>query len=148
MTLALAQVFHLGNARSRGPVIRASAALSNPYAVGALVLSIALQIAPMYVDPLARILRVAPLTAPEWLVVIGCSSVTAVAGQALRLVRARRRETFRVCAASVRAAVIRARARLAPGRLDGTARKNAPKQRNSDTCAPDETAPHVVSPRF
>jgi Ca2+-transporting ATPase len=72
MTLVLAQVFHLGNARSRGPVMRASAALSNPYGVGALVLSIALQIAPMYLDPLARILRVAPLTAPEWLVVIAC----------------------------------------------------------------------------
>jgi P-type Ca2+ transporter type 2C len=89
MTLALAQVFHLGNARSRGPVLRASAALSNPYAVGALILSLVLQIAPMYVDPLARVLRVVPLTAPEWLIVMVCSSVTAVAGQALRLVGAR-----------------------------------------------------------
>jgi hypothetical protein len=35
----------------------------------------------MYVDPLARILRVAPLTAPDWLVVIVCSSVTGSPGR-------------------------------------------------------------------
>ena len=38
MTLALAQLFHLGNARSRGPVLTPRRAMANPWAVGAVAL--------------------------------------------------------------------------------------------------------------
>ena len=39
MTLALAQIFHLGNARSGEHVVSAAAALRNPWAVGAIAVS-------------------------------------------------------------------------------------------------------------
>jgi hypothetical protein len=64
---------------------RSAAAI--PYAIGAAALSIGLQVATMYVDPLPRLLRVTPLDADEWLVVAGCALVPAVAGQALKFWR-------------------------------------------------------------
>jgi Ca2+-transporting ATPase len=85
MTLAFAQIFHLGNARSSGTVLRLASALSNPYAVGAVVLCVALQLAAMYVEPLADVLRVRPMGVRDWFVVLGCSSLAAVFGQTLRV---------------------------------------------------------------
>ena len=90
MTLAFAQLFHLGNARADTPVLNLTRALSNPYAIGALALSIALQLLVVYVDPLARILGVVPLAPREWLIVISFALVPAVVGQAIKL-RQRRR---------------------------------------------------------
>jgi len=90
MTLAFAQLFHLGNARAETPVLNLKRALSNPYAIGALALSIALQLLVVYADPLARILGVVPLAAREWLIVISFALVPAVVGQAIKL-RQRRR---------------------------------------------------------
>ena len=54
MTLALAQLFHLGNARSEHAVLTMKSALANRYAIGALVLSIALQVMTAHVDPCPR----------------------------------------------------------------------------------------------
>ena len=85
MTLAFAQIFHLGNARSSGTVLHLASALSNPYAVGAVVLCVALQLAAMYVEPLADVLRVRPLGVRDWFVVLACSSLAAVFGQTLRV---------------------------------------------------------------
>jgi Ca2+-transporting ATPase len=84
MTLALAQVFHLGNARSRSAVLRPAAALANRWAIGAVALSTALQLVAVYVPPIARVLRTAPPSAAEWIVVLACSAVAALVGQALR----------------------------------------------------------------
>jgi magnesium-transporting ATPase (P-type) len=88
MTLALAQIFHLGNARSDEDVVRPHRALANPYALAAVAL--ALQAAAMYAAPLAGVLRVAPLTPGEWALAAGLGAVPAVAGQALKLVHGRR----------------------------------------------------------
>src|SRR5262249_24698897 len=55
-TLALAQTFHLGNARSVQAVTGLRRALANRYALGAVAISIGLQLAAVYVDPLAGIL--------------------------------------------------------------------------------------------
>jgi Ca2+-transporting ATPase len=87
MTLGLSQIFHLGNARSRRAVVRVSAALSNRYAIGALIVSSALQIAPAYLPPLRAVLHTEPLLISEWVVVMVCSSVAAIVGQALRMRR-------------------------------------------------------------
>ena len=89
MTLSLAQIAHLGNARSRGPVLRLERALANPYALLGAGLAVLLQLAAVFVDPLARILRVVPLDSTEWLVVVALASVPALGGQALKLVRGR-----------------------------------------------------------
>ena len=48
MTLALAQILHLGNARSHTHVLRPRRAFANPYAVAAVLLSIVLQLITVY----------------------------------------------------------------------------------------------------
>ena len=83
MTLTLAQVFHLGNARSSRTVVSLAAAVSNRAALAALALSLLVQISTVAIAPLARALDVVPLTPVEWLVVVVCSAAPALAGQAL-----------------------------------------------------------------
>jgi Ca2+-transporting ATPase len=87
MTLALAQIFHLVNARA-GPVMSLAWFVGNRYAVGAIVVSAGLQLAAMYVEPLARTLRVVPLGPQQWAAVLVVSALPAIVGQGLRIVRA------------------------------------------------------------
>jgi Ca2+-transporting ATPase len=87
MTLAFAQIAHLGNARSSGAVLRLRMITANPYALGAVAISTGLQIATLVVDPLRELLRIVPLTPTAWAVVVGCAAVPAVAGQAIKLLR-------------------------------------------------------------
>jgi Ca2+-transporting ATPase len=90
MTLAMAQILHLGNARSLDPVLHPARMVANPYALGAVALSMALQLAAMYVTPLARVLHVAPLHLADFAVVIALGAIPAVVGQARKLWRVRR----------------------------------------------------------
>jgi Ca2+-transporting ATPase len=90
MTLALAQVFHLGNARSMEAVLHPTRALANRYALGAVALAVGLQLVAMYGDSLARVLVVTRLDATEWVVVLSLAAVPAITGQMLKLRRARR----------------------------------------------------------
>ena len=83
MTLTLAQLFHLGNARSSLSVLTPRAAFANRFAVGGLGLSLALQLAVVLVPAMARALGVVPLAGNEWLVVMVGSVAAAVVGQAL-----------------------------------------------------------------
>jgi Ca2+-transporting ATPase len=68
MTLALAQVFHAFNARSR---TRSSLSrlFTNAWLWGATVLCVLLQLASVYVPFLRDVLRTVPLTAADWAVV-------------------------------------------------------------------------------
>jgi Ca2+-transporting ATPase len=84
MALALAQLFHLGNARSRAPVLAPRRLLANPLALGAVALVIALQLLTLYVQPLTHLLDLVPLTPSEWRIVIGLSVVPAFTGQTLK----------------------------------------------------------------
>ncbi len=93
MTLALAQLFHLGNARSRGPVLGWRRITANPWALGALALVLALQGLAVYFAPLAAVLRTVPLAPLDWLVVVPLALVPAVAGQVVEALQARRRAT-------------------------------------------------------
>jgi Ca2+-transporting ATPase len=83
MTLTLAQVFHLGNARSGRSVLRPAAAMANRFALAAAALSIVLQLAAVHVAPIAGALHLVPLSSGEWFVVLAASATTAVFGQAL-----------------------------------------------------------------
>jgi Ca2+-transporting ATPase len=85
MTLALAQLFHLGNARGSLPVVTPRRALANPYAIAAVAITIALQIFAVSYAPLAGVLGVRPLSTDEWLVVLLLASGPAVIGQLLRM---------------------------------------------------------------
>jgi P-type Ca2+ transporter type 2C len=86
-TLSLAQVFHLGNARSSAPVLSRDAITRNQWALAAVVGVIGLQLAAAYLQPLPSILRVAVPTAADWLLILPFSLAPAVAGQAVKLVR-------------------------------------------------------------
>lgn len=85
MTLALAQLFHLGNARSRTAVLRPARAFANGWAVAAVPLVIVLQLLAVYWTPLSTVLDTRPLTAGEWGLAFGMALVPAVAGQLLAL---------------------------------------------------------------
>lgn len=90
-TLAFAQLFHLGNARSPEPVLHPARAFANRYSLGAVVLVVALQMLAIYWTPLARVLRVRALTAAELALCAALASVPAFTGQLLRMARRRRR---------------------------------------------------------
>ncbi|HZO18580.1 MAG TPA: HAD-IC family P-type ATPase [Gemmatimonadaceae bacterium] len=87
VTLALAQGFHLGTARSANAVLAFRQVVRNRWAVGALALVILLQLAAVYTPALARVLRVVPLTLGEWGLVLPLAIGPAVIGQLLRLHR-------------------------------------------------------------
>jgi Ca2+-transporting ATPase len=84
MALAFAQIFHLGNARSSGPVLEFRSAIANPAAIAAVVLSVLLQLAALLIAPLANVLRLVPLGWQEWAVIVVVSSLPAVVGQAVK----------------------------------------------------------------
>ena len=87
MTLALGQIFHLGNARSHGPVTTSRTAFSNPYALAAVGVSLCLQLVAVYFPPLARVLQVSPLDPVDWLVIVPLAALAALVGQGIRMLR-------------------------------------------------------------
>jgi Ca2+-transporting ATPase len=91
MTLAFAQLFHLGNARSRGPVLRPARALANRWALASVPVVVVLQLMAVYLEPLAEVLRTVPLRPGDWLLVIGMSVLPAVAGQLIEVMQGRSR---------------------------------------------------------
>jgi Ca2+-transporting ATPase len=80
-TLALAQIFHLGNARSTGHVVSRHSALANPYALGAVGLTVALQMLAVINPQLGRILGTAPLTTRGWMIALALGAVPGLVGQ-------------------------------------------------------------------
>ena len=87
MILAFAQLFHLLNARRKGPALTRRHAFSNRWAFGAVALVAGLQIISAHLAPLADVLGTRPLSASDWLVVLGLSAIPAVLGQGSKLVR-------------------------------------------------------------
>jgi Ca2+-transporting ATPase len=90
MTLAFAQILHLGNARSRGPVLTTRSALANRSALGAVALAAGLQLLAVFLTPLADMLLVRPMSADQWAFVAALSVMPAVVGQLGKVVRSRR----------------------------------------------------------
>jgi Ca2+-transporting ATPase len=84
MTLAFAQAFHLGTARSAIHVLGRHA-LTNRLALGAVLLVIVLQLAALWYDPLARALQTTPLDAIDWTAIVALSALPAIAGQVSRV---------------------------------------------------------------
>jgi Ca2+-transporting ATPase len=87
VTLALAQTFHLGNARSEEHVLALSRAAANRHAVAAVVFTLALQVVAVTWSPLAGLLGLHQLTQREWLLVAGLGILPAVIGQAGKVLR-------------------------------------------------------------
>ena len=86
-TIALAQALHLGNARSQGPVVSRKRATANRYALGAVLLVVALQLIAVEWSPLASLLGTEELSVRDWAVVLVLASFPALVGQAIKLVR-------------------------------------------------------------
>ena len=87
MTLALAQVAHLGQCpqrRARAEPDEPLCAIRTPCL--ARVVSVGLQVVAVSVPSLRQILHLAPLTAGDWLVVLAAAAVPAVVGQGIKLV--------------------------------------------------------------
>jgi Ca2+-transporting ATPase len=84
MTLAFAQILHLGNARSASPVMAPARALSNRYALAAVLVTFGLQVMAVRLDPLAQVLGLSRLSGTDWLVVLGLALVPAAVGQAIK----------------------------------------------------------------
>jgi Ca2+-transporting ATPase len=87
MTLAFAQIFHLGNARSAEASLSLRRFVSNRYALAAVAVSVGLQLTAMYLEPLPTVLRIVPLGLEAWLLVLGLSIAPAVVGQGLKVMR-------------------------------------------------------------
>ena len=84
MTLALAQIAHLGNARSERDVLAPRRAVANRFALLGVGVALGLQLLTT-AGPLARILDVAPLSASEWLSVAVWGALPAIVGQLTKM---------------------------------------------------------------
>ncbi len=87
MTLALAQLFHVLDARSRHPVLLSRRLLENGWVWAALALTGAAQVAAVQVPFLRRVLETAPLAPGDWAVCVGAALLPLLASQAWRLAR-------------------------------------------------------------
>jgi len=87
MALAFGQVFHLGNARSGGPVLAPGQAMANRFAVAAVVLAVGLQVLAAALPWLAGILGMVPVDGRDWLVVGLLGVAPGVIGQAIKWTR-------------------------------------------------------------
>jgi Ca2+-transporting ATPase len=86
MTLALAQVFHAFNARSRWQSIFKRHLFANRWLWLAVGGCVALQLAAVYVPLLQRILRTTPPGAADWAVIVACSLAPIVVVELVKLV--------------------------------------------------------------
>jgi Ca2+-transporting ATPase len=75
MTLALGQVFHAFNARSRGRSLFSQQLFTNSWFWAAQAVCLILQLAAVYTPFLQTVLQVAPLDAADWGVVLVCSLI-------------------------------------------------------------------------
>ena len=89
MTLALAQILHLGNARSHGPVIAPRSALANSAALAAVALAGGLQLLAIFFEPLAKVLGVTSLSGNQWMWVTILGATPAIVGQLVKVIRER-----------------------------------------------------------
>ena len=85
MTLALAQLFHVLNARSSEPVLFARKLWRNGWIWAALALTIGLQLAAVYNPLLSRVLHTHALAPGDWAIVLAGSALPLVVGQLFKL---------------------------------------------------------------
>jgi hypothetical protein len=61
--------------------------LANRYALGAVVLTVALQVLAVVAPPLGRILGTAPLSTRGWMIAVALGAIPALVGQGWKLLR-------------------------------------------------------------
>jgi Ca2+-transporting ATPase len=93
LTLALAQLWHVFNMRDARAGLLRNDVVRNPWVWGALLLCLMLIAAATFVPLFAGVLGVVPLDGPAWALVIGCSLVPLLVGQAALVLLRRRRSS-------------------------------------------------------
>lgn len=88
LTLAVAQVLHLGNARSTMPTVHPKQLLANKIVLAGAAVSLALVAATNYVPALADVLSLQSIDRSQWAVVLSLGAAPAIAGQIWRWFRA------------------------------------------------------------
>jgi len=63
--------------------------LTNRYALGAVVLTVALQVLAVVAPPVGRALGTAPLSARGWIIAVALGAIPALLGQGWKLLRRR-----------------------------------------------------------
>lgn len=86
MTLAFAQILHLGTARSDRDVLVPARAFRNRFALVAVLMSVALQLATL-TGGLSRVLNVTMVPPVAWLAIVAGAAAPAILGQLLKLRR-------------------------------------------------------------
>jgi Ca2+-transporting ATPase len=89
LTLALSQILHVFNMRDRGSSLVNNEVTRNRWVWGALLLCVAILIAVVHIAPVARVLKVTPLGARGWTMVLVASVIPLVVGQVTKLFRSR-----------------------------------------------------------
>jgi Ca2+-transporting ATPase len=87
LTIGFAQLLHVFNSRKEGRALRLKDWFSNRFVLGAIVLTVALQLAAVYAPGLKTVLKTARPAPVDWLVIGGCSLMPLVVGQAIRRLR-------------------------------------------------------------
>ncbi|WP_397569553.1 cation-translocating P-type ATPase [Schlesneria sp. T3-172] len=75
MTLALSQVFHAFNARSRNGSAFTRHLFANAWLWGAVIICVLLQLAAVNIPLLQRVLNTVPPTSSEWALIVTCSLI-------------------------------------------------------------------------
>ncbi len=88
LTIAFAQLLHVFNSRKESKPMRWEDWLSNRYVLGAVALTVGLQLAAVYAPGLSTVLKTSRPGVLDWLVVAACSCMPLCVGQLWRRVRA------------------------------------------------------------
>jgi Ca2+-transporting ATPase len=81
LTLAFAQLWHVLNMRDRGSDFIKNDVFLNPYVWGAIILSILLLLAAVYIPPLAEVLKITHPGLSGWALILGMSLIPWIVGQ-------------------------------------------------------------------
>jgi Ca2+-transporting ATPase len=81
LTIALAQLWHVFNMRSRGSGLLRNAVTQNRFVWYALALCLALILSALHVPVLAAALQTVPIGLEGWVVALGCSALPLLVGQ-------------------------------------------------------------------
>ncbi len=88
MTLALAQLFHVFNARRHDQVFISRRLFQNGWVWSAVAFTLGLQLMAVYFGPLSRVLETVPLSTSDWSVVVAAALVPLLLGQLGKTARA------------------------------------------------------------
>ncbi len=87
LTIAFAQLFHVFTSRKERHPMAWGEWTSNPFVLGAIALTIGLQMAAVYMPGLNTVLKTQPPAAIDWLIIALCSTAPLVIGQLYRHLR-------------------------------------------------------------